>query len=94
MPGVWPLARSLPREAWVGLPLVEKMDGRSFVPLMTGKDQPDRDHVVTVYHRTAGRRDYLMRAVQDSHFGYIYNAWSDGKTIYRRSRLAGSHSRQ
>ena len=65
------------------------MDGRSFVPLLRGEPQEGRDRVVTVYHRTSGDRDYLMRCVRTKTSAYIYNAWSDGKTDFKVEAMAG-----
>jgi N-sulfoglucosamine sulfohydrolase len=73
----------------VGLPAAEGMDGRSFVPLLTGGRQEGRDHVVTVFYRTSGGKDYPMRALQDRRFGYIYNAWSDGRTVLHNESQDG-----
>lgn len=67
----------------VGLPQPEGMDGRSFLPLLRGEKQADRDRVFTVFHQTSGKGDYPMRALQDRHFGYVFNAWSDGKLEFR-----------
>lgn len=72
-----------------GLPQVEGMDGRSFKPLLTGGKQQGRDHVFTVFHTTAGKRDYPMRCIQNGKFGYIYNAWSDGKTVFKNESQNG-----
>jgi N-sulfoglucosamine sulfohydrolase len=73
-----------------GLPAVEGIDGRSFLPLATGQqDQPGREQVVTVYHETVAKRRYEMRCVQDARFGYIYNGWSDGKTVYQSEPMGG-----
>ena len=30
-----------------------------------------------------------MRSVQDAKFGYIFNAWSNGKTVFRNESQAG-----
>ena len=57
--------------------------------LLRGGKQKGRDMVFTVFHQTAGRRNYPMRAVQTRKFGYIYNAWSDGKTIFRNESQSG-----
>jgi N-sulfoglucosamine sulfohydrolase len=73
----------------LGLKPPAGMDGRSFLPLLAGEDQADRDGVVTVYHETSGKRRYEMRCAQDAHFGYIYNGWSDGKTVYQAEPLGG-----
>jgi len=73
----------------VGLKQVEGMDGRSFLPLLRGGEQEDRDMVFTVFHKTAAGRSYPMRSVQTRKFGYIYNAWSDGKTVFRNESQSG-----
>jgi N-sulfoglucosamine sulfohydrolase len=73
----------------VGLKPLEGVDGRSFLPLAQGQEQADREQVVTVYHETVAKRRYEMRCVQDGRFGYIYNGWSDGKTVYQSEPLGG-----
>ncbi len=68
---------------------IEGVDGASFLPLLDGAKQPRRDRVFTVFHETSGKKRYEMRAVQTGRFGYIYNAWSDGKTIFRNESQNG-----
>lgn len=65
------------------------MDGRSFLPLLTGATQPDRDRVFTCYNDTSGKRGFPMRCLQTKTLGYIFNAWSDGKTHYQSEPLGG-----
>ncbi len=65
------------------------MDGRSFLPLLSGKDQGDRDHVFTCYNDTSGHRRYPMRCLQTKRFGYIFNDWSDGETRYQAEPMGG-----
>jgi N-sulfoglucosamine sulfohydrolase len=72
-----------------GLPAPAGMDGRSFLPLLAGKEQTGRDRVFTCYNDTSGRRQYPMRCVQTKQFGYIYNAWSDGTTRYQAEPMSG-----
>jgi len=73
----------------VGLPQLAGTDGRSFTSLLAGKPQAGRDHVITHINRTAGRREFPMRSVVEQRFGYIYNAWSDGKTLFRNESQSG-----
>jgi N-sulfoglucosamine sulfohydrolase len=68
---------------------VNGTDGRSFLPLLFGEAQTGREHVYTTFHRTAGKRDYPMRCLQDRRFGYIYNPWSDGKTVFLNESQSG-----
>lgn len=72
-----------------GLKAPDGMDGRSFLPLLRGQKQPGRDRVFTCYNETSGRRAYPMRCLQTRALGYIYNAWSDGKTTYRAEPMNG-----
>lgn len=71
------------------LPRVKGMDGRSFLPVLRGEKQDGREELYTVFHRTAGRRDYPMRSVITRKYGYIYNGWSDGKTVFRNESQSG-----
>ncbi len=73
----------------LGLPAPAGMDGRSFLPLLTGQDQPGRDRVFTCYNDTSGTRHYPMRCLQTRQYGYIYNAWSDGTTRYQAEPMGG-----
>ena len=73
----------------LGLPPVKGVDGRSFLPLLRGGTQAGRERVFTHFHRTAGKKDYPMRAVQDRRFGYIFNGWADGKTVFRNESQSG-----
>jgi len=72
-----------------GLPLPDGMDGRSFLPLLRGERQDGRGRAVTVYHKTSAGKEYAMRCIQTARFGYIYNGWSDGRTLYRSEPMGG-----
>ncbi len=61
------------------------LDGRSFVSLLKGGTQAGRSHVFTQIDSKAGGAYVPMRAVQDEHFGYIFNPFSDGKYWYRNN---------
>jgi len=67
------------------LPAPEGLDGFSFLPLLRGQPQPGRNMVFTQIDKKAGGAAVPMRCVQDSHFGYIFNAWSDGQYWYRNN---------
>jgi len=72
-----------------GLAQVDGMDGHSFLPVLKGKRQDGRETVFTVFNKTSGKREYPMRAIQNKRFGYIFNAWSDGKTAFRNESQSG-----
>ena len=71
------------------LPQPEGMDGTSFLPLLHGRDQGDRQLVFTQFHETSAKRRYPMRAVQDRRFGYIFNPWSNGERTFRNESQSG-----
>ncbi len=64
----------------VGLPMIPKLDGRSFLPLLLNKKQRNRDDAYTTFYQIYAKIRYTMRCIQNEDFGYIYNFWSDGKT--------------
>jgi len=72
-----------------GLPKVEGLDGVSFLDLLKGRKQANREMVFTQFHQTAGRKRFPMRTVQDKRFGYIFNPWSDGKTVFKNESQSG-----
>lgn len=56
---------------------IPELDGRSFLPLLAGKPQPDREYAFATYYQIFARVRYPMRSIQNEKFGYIYNFWSD-----------------
>jgi N-sulfoglucosamine sulfohydrolase len=50
------------------------MDGFSFLPVLKGEKQPQRDHVNVVFHRDQ-TKSFEQRAYHDAKYGYIYNEW-------------------
>jgi N-sulfoglucosamine sulfohydrolase len=73
----------------VGLPLPEKLDGRSFFPLMKGEKQSGRDAIFAQFHHIHGRNPYPMRSIITKDHAYLFNAWSDGERTYRAESMAG-----
>ncbi len=63
----------------------EKMDGRSMISLLKGKGQEGREKIFTQIDKKAGGAPVPMRCVQNEKFGYMYNAWSDGKAVYKNN---------
>lgn len=66
-----------------------QLDGRNLRPLLEGGSEPDRDHVVTVFHETSAKARFEMRAIQTADSGYIWNHWSDGHRAYRAENMTG-----
>lgn len=72
-----------------GLPNLKGAEGRSFVPLLRGQPQSGREYVFTQIDQVSSGASYPMRAVTDAHYGYIFNAWSDGNTEMRIESMVG-----
>ena len=68
-----------------GLPQPKGLDGRSLVPLFKGQKQDKRNYVFTQVDYTIGGPAKPMRCIQDKKFGYIFNAFSDGKFSYKNN---------
>jgi N-sulfoglucosamine sulfohydrolase len=64
-------------------------DGRSYLPLLMGEKQENRDIIFTQFNITAAKHAYPMRCVQSRRFGYIFNSWADGKTFYKNESKTG-----
>jgi len=57
------------------------LDGRSFLPLLQGKNQDGRDMVFTHHNENSGGHRNSMRAVQTKDHLYIFNPWANGARI-------------
>ena len=68
----------------VGLPANSPTDGRSFLPLMRGEPQSDRDYVFTQFNHIHGGDALPMRSVLTREFAYVFNPWSNGERRFRR----------
>jgi len=71
------------------LPPLEGMDGHSMVPLLNGEPQAGREEVMTVFHETSAKRQYPMRSLLTPRYGYIFNAWADGETVFKNESQSG-----
>jgi len=56
-----------------GLEQVPDMDGRSFLPILTGTEQGWRTSVFTEFNAPFNGIPLHMRSIQNARFGYIYN---------------------
>jgi N-sulfoglucosamine sulfohydrolase len=73
----------------LGLDQVAGMNGTSFLPVLEGKKQPEREYVFTGYHRTFARQPFPMRAVHGKRFGYLVNFWADRTGPMRMDSTSG-----
>jgi N-sulfoglucosamine sulfohydrolase len=68
---------------------VADMDGFSFLPVLKGQQQKQRDVVFTQLHKLFSGREYPMRCVLNGSYGYIVNFWSDGDFQFTGDALSG-----
>ncbi len=68
-----------------GIKGMTDLDGQSIVSLLKGEKQDGRECVYTQIDAKAGGAAVPMRAVQNNNFIYIYNAFCDGKVIYKNN---------
>ena len=61
------------------IPIPKNIDGFSFLSTLKGQKQDNSKKVFTQFYETSARKRYPMRAIQNKHFGYIFNPWSDGQ---------------
>jgi N-sulfoglucosamine sulfohydrolase len=73
----------------LGIEPLEGTDGHSFLPILKGETQGNRDWVYTHINTIASGRSYTMRSVQGKRYGLIWNGWSDGTTEFRNESQSG-----
>ena len=71
------------------LPKVADMDGHSFLPVLKGEKQNQRNVVFTQMHKLFSGKAYPMRCVQRGNLGYIVNFWSNGDFSFTGEALSG-----
>ena len=67
----------------VGTPLPDNLQGSSFLPLLHGESQANRNVVFKEYNENAGGKRNPMRGVQTPRYLYLFNPWSDGEDVMR-----------
>ena len=66
----------------VGAKHPERLDGRSYLALLKGGTQEDREHVIKEYNENAGRSRDPMRGIQTKRYLYLFNPWSNGERVF------------
>jgi len=72
-----------------GLKPLAGMDGRSFLPILKGDSQKNRDFVFTEFHKTYARACFPMRAVHSQRYGYLINFWAKRTRPMRMDSTSG-----
>lgn len=69
-------------------------DGRSFLPVIKGEPQENRNAVFKVYNENSGGRRHPMRAIETKNYLYLFNPWSDGSNVFRTATQGTATYRQ
>ncbi len=72
-------------------PSLAGVDGRSWLPLLRGESQPDRDFVITHVNTGPSRQPtpFPQRCVRTKDFSYQFHAWPNGTPHFRVEAMAG-----
>jgi N-sulfoglucosamine sulfohydrolase len=68
--------------AAVNLSLDQDVDGRSFLPVLQGERQHDRDAIFAQFNHIHGVDPHPMRSIITKQHAYIFNPWSNGEREY------------
>ncbi len=65
------------------------MDGRSWVPLLMGETQSDRDFVITHVNTVSSGKSFAQRCIRTQDRALMFHAWVDGETKFRVEAMSG-----
>ena len=65
------------------------MDGRSWVPLLKGETQPDRDFVITHVNTVSSGKSFAQRCIRTKDRALMYHAWVGGPNKFRVEAMSG-----
>jgi N-sulfoglucosamine sulfohydrolase len=67
----------------------EGMDGRSWVPLLKGEMQPDRDFVVTHVNTISSGKSFAQRCIRTKDRALMFHSWVGGPDKFRVEAMSG-----
>ncbi len=67
----------------------EGMDGRSWVPLLKGEKQAERDCVVTHVNTVSSGKSFAQRCVRTGNRSLMFHAWVGGPVRFRVEAMSG-----
>lgn len=65
------------------------MDGRSWVPLLKGQSQPDRDFVITHVNTVSSGKSFAQRCIRTKDRALMFHAWVGGPNPFRVEAMSG-----
>ncbi len=73
----------------LGVQAPEGMDGRSWVPLLRGEQQADRDFVVTHVNTVSSGKSFAQRCIRTKDRALMFHAWVGGNEKFRVEAMSG-----
>lgn len=73
----------------LGVKLPAEMDGRSWVPLLNGEEQTNRDFVVTHVNTVSSGKSFAQRCVRTKDRALMFHAWIGGPDKFRVEAMSG-----
>ena len=70
-------------------PAQNGVDGRSWLPILRGEKQPDRDFVITHVNTVSSGKSFAQRCVRTKDFSYQFHAWPNGRPQFRVEAMNG-----
>ncbi len=65
------------------------MDGRSWVPLLKGETQADRDFVITHVNTVSSGKSFAQRCIRTKDRALMFHAWVGGADKFRVEAMSG-----
>lgn len=65
------------------------MDGRSWVPLLKGEKQADRDFVITHVNTVSSKKSFAQRCIRTKDRALMYHGWVGGPEAFRVEAMNG-----
>jgi N-sulfoglucosamine sulfohydrolase len=65
------------------------MDGRSWVPLLRGESQADRDHVITHVNTVSSGKSLPQRCIRTKDHSLMFHGWVGGEVPFRVEAMSG-----
>ena len=65
------------------------MDGRSWVPLLKGETQADRDFVITHVNTVSSGKSFAQRCIRTKDRALMFHAWVGGSNKFRVEAMSG-----
>ena len=71
------------------VPVPDGVDGRSWLPIIHGHPQQDREYVITHVNTLSSGDAYPVRAIQNQRYSLVFSPWSDGTLKYQAESMIG-----